>query len=307
MIVVLAISFLAATLAIFALGLVFRDATANKTNDLDRRLGLDTAEADEIAALFDNRRPNGWLDRWFLRLLDESGSRLDYGTAGMILGGAALIGCAAPLLLFDTMIGAIAGLMVAFALPLLFWSMKRILRLRRLRKDLPETLDQLADAVRSGRNLEQAADMVARNNEGPLADEFAYCAAQLKLGHAAVPVLERMVRRVNLPEFKIFAIAVLVHRQTGGSLATLTTRLAAAARDRAEFLGHLNAVTAGGRLSAIGLVLGAVFGVAVIFWIQPDYLRTFIEHRLGPPMLMLAGALYLIGAVWVWRILRVSY
>ncbi|MEX0867058.1 MAG: type II secretion system F family protein [Pirellulales bacterium] len=307
MILVLAISFLAATLAVFALGLVFRDATANRTNDLDRRLGLDTAEADEIALLIDNRRPNGRLDRWFLRLLDESGSQLDYSTAGMILGGAAVIGCAAPLLLFDTMLGAIAGLVVAFSLPLMFWSVKRILRLRRLRKDLPETLDQLADAVRSGRNLEQAAEMVASNNQGPLAEEFGYCAAQLKLGHGAVPVLERMVRRVNLPEFKIFAIAVLVHRQTGGSLATLTARLATAARDRAEFLGHLGAVTAGGRLSAIGLVLGALFGVCVIFWIQPDYLRTFVEHRLGPPLLATAGVLYLVGAIWVWRILKVSY
>ena len=301
------ICFAAVSLASGALSLAIHDVVRHKDHRLSRRLGLDRADEDSIDSL---RRPlpaANRIDRAFERLLEESGTPLSAATALALVAGLAIIGCAAPLFLTDSLLGAAGGLILLASLPLLWWNVRRWWRLRKMSKHLAETLELLADGVRSGRNLEQATEMVATEAPAPLNGEFRHAATQFRLGHTPVAVLERMVRRVPFIEFKIFATAVLVHRQTGGNLALLIERLAEAARQRQEFRGHLQAVTSGSRLSALGLVVGSLIALGFLSWMRPDYLDLFRSHPFGLPMLVVAAALQLIGVVWVWRILQVEY
>ena len=150
-------------------------------------------------------------------------------------------------------------------------------------------LDLLADGLHAGQTLEQGAELVAARTPAPLNEEFGYSVSLLKLGHSPVAVMERMARRIPLPEFQVFAMAVLVHRQTGGNLATLTSRLAGSARDRQEFFGHLGAQTVAGRYSAIGLVIVAIWGWPPSCICVRSTLEFFLQHELGPGMLLLSG------------------
>jgi len=218
-----------------------------------------------------------------------------------------VVGLAAPLILLESLPLAAVGLVAGALVPLTFWSIRRWRRMRRMRKEVPETLQMVADAAHAGHTLEQTIRQVAREIRGELSTEFAYCARQLDLGHAPVAALSRMARRVPVPEFRIFATAALVHRRTGGNLALLTDRLAAAARDRQQLQGHLNAVTAGSRLSALGLVMGTLVAAGILAWIEPDYLGVFFTSQFGPMLLTTAIGLQLLGAIWVWRILQVRY
>ena len=191
--------------------------------------------------------------------------------------------------------------------PLVWLELKRIRRQTAMRKALPETLDFLADGVRNGRTLEQGTALVGQELSGPLADEFAHAASQLRLGHSPVAVLDGMAARVPLPEFKAFAVAAAVHRQTGGNLSLLAQRLAGSARDRQEFRGHMKAVTAASRFSVIGLTLGTLAALGILAWLRPEYLHVFRTHEMGPSLLALAGALQVVGIVWVWRTLKVHF
>jgi len=269
-------------------------------------------EADPSAEFLDRRFPRlsertGRIDRTFYRLIEESGSPLDGSTALAIVCGMGLIGCAAPLVLLESLPAAVGGLFGGTLLPIGYWMFRRWRRNLAMRKHLPATLELLADALRSGRSLEQAAEMVSEDSPSPLKEEFGDCVQQLKLGHSPTAVLDRMVRRIPLPEFRIFATAVLVHRKTGGNLALLADRLAAAARDRQEFLGHVRAVTAGSRLSVVGLILGTGIAMGLLAWLRPEYLETFSVHRLGPSLLITSGVLQMVGIFWVWRVLRVQF
>ncbi|MBN1911727.1 MAG: type II secretion system F family protein [Pirellulales bacterium] len=252
-------------------------------------------------------RPSGRIDRAFVRLVEESGSPFDVPTALSIVAGAAVLGCAAPLLLLENFLAAAAGLVIDAMLPIAWWSVRREWRMHKLQKHLPETLELLADGLRAGQTLEQAAAMLAEDAPEPLAEEFGHCASQLALGHSPTAVLERMARRIPLPEFRTFATAALVHRRTGGNLALLAQRLAASARDRSEFHGHARAVTAASRLSVIGITVGSLVAVSVLASIRSDYLAAFVRHPFGPPLLVLAGILQLTGILWVWRTLKISY
>ena len=72
-------------------------------------------------------------------------------------------------------------------------------------------------------------------------------------------------------------------------------------------MGHVNAVTAGSRLSAFGMVLASIFAVSVLAWLEPEYLSAFVNHPLGPTLLAVAIGLLIVGSIWIWRWMRVSY
>lgn len=301
------LAFVTASAVALALALLVRDLR-RPDDTLDRRLGLDLdANAPRLVTLPSERASTGRIDRYFYQLLEQSGSRLDSQTALAIVAGLAIVGCAVPLVLLDNILLAILGTLLGALLPVSWWEICRMRRYRAMQKGLPETLELMADGIRAGQTLEMAADMVAQEAPKPLAEEFQHCVAQLRLGHSPVAVLARMARRVPLPEFKIFTTAVLVHRQTGGNLALLAQRLAQSARDRSELQGHIKAVSAGSRLSIIGLTLGTLAAIAFLASMRPEYVLVFRDHELAPTLLTVAVVLQLTGILWVWRILKVQY
>lgn len=301
------LAFAAATGAVLAVAMVVRDLR-RPDEALQRRLGLatDGFEPGAVAGL-PAEGSTSRIDRSFYRLVEGSGTRLDPPTALALVAGLAIVGAAVPLVLFESLPAAFAGTVLGAALPICWWGFWQYRRLRAMQKGLPETLELVADSIRAGQTLEQAAELVAVQAPQPLGTEFGYCASQLKLGHSPLAVLQRMARRVPLPEFKVFATAVLVHRQTGGNLALLADRLACSARDRGEFLGHVRAVTAGSRVSVIGLTAGTLIALGILAWLRPEYLGEFLSHPMGPGLLMVAAALQIVGIVWVWRVLKVHF
>ncbi|NQU25946.1 MAG: type II secretion system F family protein [Candidatus Nealsonbacteria bacterium] len=306
LVVMVLLSFVAATAVVLALSLLVRDLK-RPDEKLRRRLGLDVDGLDDSPIVLRTEQPAGRIDRFFLALVEGSGSTLSVSTAVSLVAGMAVVGCAAPLVLLENLLAAAGGLLLGAVLPLAWFAFFRARRLRMMKRRLPETLELLADGVRSGQTLEQAAQMVAEQAPAPLGEEFGYCVAQLKLGHSPTAVLARMNRRIPLPEFRIFATAVLVHRQTGGNLSLLAQRLAASARDRQESHGHVKAATAANRFSVIGLTIGTMVAVGILAWLQPEYLEIFRTHELGPSLLIAAGVLQTVGILWIWRVMKMQY
>jgi tight adherence protein B len=280
----------ATTLA--AIGMFVRDLFTRPATAARSRLEFAPAE------------PEGDINGWFFRLVEESGSVLDHNSALAVVIGSAITGLGIPLVFFDNLLGAAGGMILGAAIPLLYLSVIRWWRLGKMRSALPYALQAVADAVRGGQTLSEACELVSLETKGPLGQEFGYSHSQLELGHSPISVMNRMVRRVPLPEFRIFATAVVVHRRAGGNLSLLTERMSKASHDRQDVRNHMLAVTAGSRLSAIGMVIGAIVAAALLCWIETDYIDTFLRNPKGPWLLATAALLQVIGGIWVWRILK---
>ena len=306
LVVMVLLSFVAAAGTVLALALLIRDMK-RPDEKLRRRLGLDADGLDDPPIALNAERPTGRIDRFFLSLIEGSGSKLGVSAAVSLVAGLAVVGCAVPLVLLENLLAAAAGLLLGVALPLGWWAFFRARRLRTIKRRLPETLELLADGVRCGQTLEQAAEMVAEQAPAPLNEEFGHCVAQLNLGHSPTAVLARMNHRIPLPEFRVFSTAVLVHRQTGGNLSLLAQRLAGSARDRQESHGHVKAATAANRFSVIGLTVGTLAAVGILAWLQPEYLEIFRTHELGPSLLIAAAVLQAVGILWIWRVMKMQY
>jgi len=283
----------ATTLA--AIGMFLRDLFTRPA-DPNARQRLEFAPAE----------PAGEINSGFFRLVEESGTSLEYNAALAVVIGAAIAGLGIPLVFFDNLLGAAGGMVLGAAIPILYLAVIRWWRLGKMRSALPYALQAVADAVRGGQTLSEACQLVSLETKGPLGKEFGYAHSQLELGHAPISVMNRMVRRVPLPEFRIFATAVVVHRRAGGNLSLLTERMSKASHDRQDVRNHMLAVTAGSRLSAIGMVVGAFIAAALLCWIQPDYIDAFLGNPKGPWLLATAVILQIVGGIWVWRILKSS-
>ena len=289
-------TFLASAVALLFIGFLLRDLFSHNTDEESPRLEL-----------FPREPSKGWLDIWFFRFLEETGAPLENNAAILLVLGVGLIRMAIPIVSAANFLAAALGLIGGIVLSLLVLNLIRWWRVGNMRKNMPEALQIVADAVRSGHTLEESFDLVKRETKGPLQSEFTHAYSQLTLGHSPVSIMTRMVRRIPLPEFRVFATAVIVHQRAGGNLSLLTERMSHAARERQEVRGYLMAVTAGSRLSAFGMVFGSFVAMLILAALEPDYVSAFWTHRLGPALLIVAGCLQVLGILWVWRALRENY
>ena len=132
-----------------------------------------------------------------------------------VLAGAVglLLGITLPLVLgasFAVVLGCAIGLtLLGFFGPDLAIYQIAYNRRDQIRKDLPDALDLLTITVEAGLAFDAAMTQVARNTEGPLAEEFYRVLQEIQLGLARGDALQTMADRVDLDELNTFVSAVI--------------------------------------------------------------------------------------------------
>jgi tight adherence protein B len=157
----------------------------------------------------------------------------------------------------------VLGLVIGL-LPLFYVLFKRAQRSRRLSEQLPDSLEMMARSLRAGHALSSAFKMVATEMPTPISIEFARAFESQELGMAFEKAVSDMTRRApDNQDLKIFALSVIVQKETGGNLVEIIEKIAETVRSRYKFQGKLNGLTAEGRMSSY--VVGALpFASALI-------------------------------------------
>ncbi len=199
--------------------------------------------------------------------------------------------------------GLIAALL-ASALPYLYVVSARRRRMDKLLSQLPDAFDLISRMMRAGQTFSQGMQLTANEASTPLADEFGYCCDQQRLGLSPDAALRDLARRTGLLEMRIFVLAVMVHRQTGGNLADLLEQLAQVIRERYRVRGIINALTAEGRIQAYVLLALPVLMLVLLTIINRTYTQRLFEH---PWLLVVTGLSMLVGGAWMRRIINFDH
>jgi tight adherence protein B len=227
-------------------------------------------------------------------------------TAGRIIALCASLGAAA-LLAGTLLFGPVIGVAVALAsgsLPLAWLQLKRQRRLESMRGQLPEAFGLMSRVLRAGQSVGQAMQAVATEFPSPVSLEFLYCSEQVNLGLSPELALRTMAQRTGLLEIKIFVVAVVVHRQTGGNLAELLDKLSHLVRERFRIRGMVRSLTAQGRFQA-GILLSlppAMFLLLLV--LHREYEMVLFEY---PAMILTALGMMALGAFWIRRIINFDF
>lgn len=222
---------------------------------------------------------SGRIDNWFTRMVERTGLEMDNSFAiGIILMFGVMLGAAVLIWQWEELPwAAIPAFFLGCAIPLAFFMYRQGVWRRTMQRQLPDALYLLARAVRAGRSIDQAIQLVGEGSAQPLAREFSRIHRQLELGLSLGQALQITANRLGLIDFNVFAAVLSLHRGTGGNLPTFLDRLAAAVRDRNQFEGQYRAATVLGRYCSAFIVFLVCFALFYLFFFQREWAMKFFD------------------------------
>ena len=113
------------------------------------------------------------------------------------------------LALMPTVALGVAGALAGYYAPNLWLYQKAHDRAAQTQRDLPDALDLLTISVEAGLGFDAALAQVARNTEGPLAQELARMLQEMQLGAGRSEALRSLAERSSLPELKNFVTSMV--------------------------------------------------------------------------------------------------
>jgi tight adherence protein C len=143
------------------------------------------------------------------------GWTVDRVSAGKVVGffGALAISMTLTLLLglsFLPTLGLVVAAAVAgYMAPNMYLYQKAYDRSAKMQRSLPDAIDLLTISVESGLGFDAAVAQVARNTEGPLAEEFARVLQEMQIGRGRSEALRSMADRTKLPDLRSFVSAMV--------------------------------------------------------------------------------------------------
>ena len=216
----------------------------------------------------------------------------------IMLGLALLAGAIAWHYTFNFLATSVAVLFASF-LPIVKLKNDRKKRLELFEEQLPDALDMMTRALRSGYPFNEAMHYIAQEMQDPLAKEFGITFEEMNYGRDVREAFNYLLIRV--PSLNLIAVttAILIQRETGGNLAELLDKTSDLLRKRFRFQRRVKTITAENRASAWVLALLPFILFLGISLSSPDYIKPLFITEMGHKILGGGLLLQVIGAFWV--------
>lgn len=227
------------------------------------------------------------------------------------------------LFVFLSCLAALAGGMVAYQflpgwitpfllggaclfLPYLVLRVMEQSALEKFHEQLPEALDLLARAVRSGHALTSGLEMVAKEMDPPLKLEFQATVDEINLGLSTKDAFANLCERVPSTDLRFFAIAILIQKETGGNVAEILDKIGRLIRERIQFRRQVQTLTAEGRLSARILILLPIIMFIYIYFVNYEYISLMWTEKIGIYLLIGGIIMQIIGSIFIRNIVKIE-
>jgi tight adherence protein B len=263
--------------------------------------------AEQVRSLSRRESATPGIDRVFSRLLPrrqallerlaKTGYEISVGqymltTIGVIAVATALIFVFAHLsMLLSFAFGAALGIFIPH------YIVGRIGR-RRIRRFLglfPEAIDLMVRALRAGLPISEAIINAGQEIGDPVGAEFRGIEAGMRLGRDLDSLLWDIAKRIDVPEFRFFIIALNVQRETGGNLAETLNNLSDVLRRRRAMRAKARAMASEARASTMILGSLPVVVTAILFITSPTYIMPMFTDIRGLVMCGVAFGMLLVG------------
>jgi tight adherence protein B len=186
----------------------------------------------------------------------------------------------------------------------LYWLKSQ--RMAMFERQLPEALELVSRALRSGHAFSVGLKLVGNEAADPIGIEFRRVFDEVSMGVALPQALQNMTDRLNCVDLRFFVTSVLVQRETGGNLAEIIDSLAGMIRKRFELQLKVRALSAEGRFSAIILFALPIVVGGILYKMNPEYMSTLLTDPMGQNMLMVGSFLMVIGAIVMKRMVAIK-
>lgn len=219
-----------------------------------------------------------------------------------IAGSAGILGLLIKVNIFVIFLLVIVG----WVIPGFYVKVKREKRLAKCAAQLPQALDTMSTAMKSGFSFIQAMQIIAKEVPDPLGPEFSRVIHEINLGVSMESAFENMLKRLPNKDLDIVVTALLIQRTTGGNLTQILETIKETITERVRMKEELNALTAQGKMSAwvislLPVILGLLLNV-----MNPEYFSPLISHPLGWTLLGFGAISGMLGWFLIQKIIKIE-
>lgn len=190
--------------------------------------------------------------------------------------------------------------------PYLWLSWRRKRRFASFARQMPDAMELIGRALRSGHSLASGLHVVVEEMPDPISEEFSQAYEQQNLGVPLEKALKSMLDRMPNLDLKFFVTAVAIQRQSGGDLAEVLDKIGYVVRERFKIMGQVQALTGEGRISGIVLMALPVGLFFTVYYLSPDYVMLLFTHPTGRKMAAMAIVLQVLGAYSIRKIIDIK-
>jgi tight adherence protein B len=193
---------------------------------------------------------------------------------GVFVGGGFKIGLGWPGIAC-VLVGVTAG----FAFPHIYIGMLGSRRLQQFNGLFPEAIDLIVRGLRSGLPVTESIKTVGREIADPVGVEFRQIADSITFGMTLQEALWAAATRLDIPEYRFFAITLAIQQETGGNLAETLENLSSVLRRRRQMKLKIKALSSEAKASAyiigslpfimLGIILLMNYEYAIMLFTDP--------------------------------------
>jgi tight adherence protein B len=214
---------------------------------------------------------------------------------------------------FHHPVALVAVFAIGAYFPRWFIGFRQRKRLAAFSEQLPNTITLLANSLRAGSSFLQGVELVTREAQPPISEEFERVVREMSLGVALQPALANLVRRVKSEDLELMVTAINIQSQVGGNLATVLDSIAFTIRERIRIIGEIRVLTSMQRYSGYVITLLPVGLAGILFLVSPGYITSLFSDKsltLGLPtgvIFLIVGLISMaIGYVFIRRIVDIK-
>jgi len=236
----------------------------------------------------------------------QANSPLRIGQFLMLCAGAAALGGLIAVIAHAPTLLVPVGAFVGASLPWLWLWWRRRSRFSKFETQLPDAMELISRALRSGHSLSSGLSVVSSEMQAPISTEFRHVFDEQNLGISMEQALRNMLVRVPNMDLQFFVTAVAIQRQAGGDLAEILNKISYIVRERFKILGQVKALTGEGRLSGVVLMSLPIVLFFTVYYMNPEYVMLLFNRELGRQMVAIAIVMQIVGAIIIKKIVDIK-
>jgi tight adherence protein B len=185
----------------------------------------------------------------------------------------------------------------------------RLMKARRRKKfgvQLVDALMTMSNALRTGFSLPQAFQLVQREMDDPIRQEFRMLNTELRLGVSMKEGLLHMCERMPSEDLDLVVTAINIAQNLGGNLTEVFDNISKTIRERHRLEGRIKSLTAMGKMQA-GIICSLPVLIAVgLNFTNPELMKPLFETPLGLGLLGVVVILEFCGIVMIRKIVSIE-
>lgn len=247
---------------------------------------------------------------WYPRIdnkLDNAGITLNVATWLLIrVAATLLLALLGAVILGNIWLGLLGGGVIGWLVSGMWLNSRETKARKDFEEELPDFLLLMASSLRAGLSFQQALDSAAAEGTGQVSRQMRRALREVQMGSTLEPALSRVADRMESEDLRWTVAALTIQREVGGNLSNILETAAMTVKSRAELRREVRTLSAEGRLS--GWVLAALpIGLfAYMLFANRTYVSFFWTNTIGYIMLGSLVVLFIIGFIWMRRLVKIE-